>query len=307
MLNTMVNAALLMSPLSAGALGAGNAKKRGFDEGDLEDFDRFDDEQQRVAGARDENSRPCDGPAAEDHEMEHELEQQQQHEEERGHAPLASPRPTAPRWRASPSSSSSPHRPAAKAVLLARARSLFGASDGPHRPPLIERRANFDGVPIPAPPSSPVSHCRSSQTQVGTPPGTPCTPRAGSEADTPGTPCTPRAGSEADTPDSPPTLLLASSNANGSKLSLHPKLIYGAKERATFELLITPRNPLVHVLAHGVHVADKVLFTHTWVKGKDVIGVGREFCSLQTYRREVRGLLFGGRYTEYDLVNCQPS
>jgi len=113
---------------------------------------------------------------------------------------------------------------------------------------------------------------------------------------------------------------MASSNANGSKLSvtynayplavlakLHPKLIYGAKERATLELLATPRNPPAHILAHGVHLGDKVLFTHTWVKGKHVTDIGREFCSLQQYRREVRGLLFGGRYTEYDLVNCQPT
>ncbi|KAJ1638059.1 hypothetical protein T492DRAFT_1140257 [Pavlovales sp. CCMP2436] len=59
---------------------------------------------------------------------------------------------------------------------------------------------------------------------------------------------------------------------------------------------------------NGVERGDEVVFVHEYARGKDADGIGREFCrDVQGLRREVRGLLFGGNYTEYDIVNCQPT
>jgi len=213
----------------------------------------------------------------------------------------------------SPSSSSSfPRRLPAKAALRTRTgltarRALLAEEPFWTRPPL-ERRAHFDdGEPAPRPlsPSSP-STCPSTPGSPSTPPGTPASGPGGTLP----------------IPGTPPALLLASSNANGNRLmvsydayaltvlqKLHPKHILGASQRAAIEEAGTPwpRNPPSHILAHGLAEGGKVNFSHPWVKGKECPGVRREFCSLQTYRREVRGLLFGGRYTEVDLINCQPT
>ncbi|KAJ1627319.1 hypothetical protein T492DRAFT_1146328 [Pavlovales sp. CCMP2436] len=114
-------------------------------------------------------------------------------------------------------------------------------------------------------------------------------------------------------PSTPDALLLASSGALGNRLTskLSPKCIHGVQQRAQFdaeggEHAASARNSLFHIYKNGVFEGDdKVLFDIIYSKGRDLVAIGRELCTLQSYRREVRGLLFRGRNVEYDLVNCQ--
>ncbi|KAJ1625955.1 hypothetical protein T492DRAFT_879316, partial [Pavlovales sp. CCMP2436] len=180
--------------------------------------------------------------------------------------------------------------------------------------PQLQRRPPFDLSPR-APCGSLPLTTTPSQTDVDSDGATggmeddsrPGTPSPPSPSGTPSAPPSP-SGARPDTP--------SSSNPNGSRLAavyngreltalakLGQMHLFGASQRAEIEQTgSTPRNPLVN----GVERGDKVVFVHEYAKGKDADGIGREFCrDVQGLRREVRGLLFGGIYIEYDIINCQ--
>ncbi|KAJ1633345.1 hypothetical protein T492DRAFT_981499 [Pavlovales sp. CCMP2436] len=204
----------------------------------------------------------------------------------------------------------SPRRPSrvvtAKALLRTRARAMQLELDRPSHPPPLERRPRIEDSFVPMDLTQTGTPSQSDSMKDVTPPTSETnTPRSGSPNVSP-------SDSDDDSDDDAPRVVPSSSNVNGSRLLVHynalallplSKLnsqhIFGASQRADLEVQGAQRNPLAHICAHGVHADDRVSYFHTWVKGKDLDGIGREFCSLQTYRREVRGLLFGGHYTEY--------
>ncbi|KAJ1629198.1 hypothetical protein T492DRAFT_873818 [Pavlovales sp. CCMP2436] len=101
-------------------------------------------------------------------------------------------------------------------------------------------------------------------------------------------------------PNGPSLHVLYDACAVAALSKIGVRAILGAGERKLMGDKYRP-SPLLKIEAEGEREGDKINFKHDYKRGKDCDVIGREFSLVQQYRREVRGLLFGGTYTEFDL------
>ncbi|KAJ1630473.1 hypothetical protein T492DRAFT_871585 [Pavlovales sp. CCMP2436] len=238
-----------------------------------------------------------------------------------------------------PSSASSLPLQPQTALAKHRARRLFKEDQGTleRRASFGPARRSRSSSPAP----SNASSARSSQTEAtGSRPGSPSSahtpPPGGSEPGTPpgfsppGSPSRTPSRSPPGEPDSPgmgmplspAQVCMASSKPTGKQLpvkynadvlsvlaKLAAVVIFGAKENAKHLKACVegsvrmPRNPLMEIDKYATrdHSGTLATYSHEYKRGKDVIEMGREFSVVQTLRRPVRGLCFGGLYTEFDV------